>query len=361
MKNLTIICLLVNLQLAFGQIPVTFHYNEDWELTQPDSGVFYRTCIFDTLNFFFEGDVKDFTKNNRMLMQGHYKGGVKNGLFTFFYENGQIESVGNFLHNQQWGKWKYFYSDGLPKQEVTFDDKGFFINFFIDSTGNKTLDNGTGGWYDIYKEHQMPHSVIVRGAFFEGKKTGDWECLLENGEYVYKEKFKNGVFKKGFLTTPSGGKGVENFAEIQNKLLPHFKLEVMELFEREPTVTREDYPFLGFLETKSLTDSTGQIFHVVEDSAYPVGGMQGFYKHIGQVLQYPREARKRGIQGKVLVEFIVNTDGSLSDVKTIKGIGGGCDEEAERVIKTCPPWIPGKVKGRPVKQKYVVPITFNIN
>lgn len=372
MRNVIVITLIISLQITSTksncQVLGKFFYNYSWELTRQETSVYFRTCVFDTVNYWFAGQVKDFTRNGRLLMEGYYKEGKKNGKFTFYYESGNIESEGNFENNLPSGKWRYFYPDGTSKQDVTFDGQGFYVHFFVDSTGNKILDNGTGNWYDIYEEYKTPSLIIVKGSFYEGKKTGDWECLFENGVFLYKEKFKNGEFKKGFRINLMGEKTNEYFFEVKNKLLPHFKHDIIERFEREGDLTRDDYPFLKFLRSNSHRDSShrdstssDQIFLVVEESARPVGGMQEFYKHVGKVMTYPKEARRMGIQGKVFVEFVINKDGSISDVKVIKGIGGGCDEEAVRAVKTAPPWIPGKQKGNLIRQRYVVPITFAIS
>jgi protein TonB len=67
-----------------------------------------------------------------------------------------------------------------------------------------------------------------------------------------------------------------------------------------------------------------------------------------------------GVEGRVFVEFVVNRDGSIVDVKFIKGIGAGCDEEAVRVVQSAPAWKPGKQRGKPVRQKMVIPIIFKL-
>ena len=69
-------------------------------------------------------------------------------------------------------------------------------------------------------------------------------------------------------------------------------------------------------------------------------------------------ARRNHIQGKVFLQFIVDTDGSLSDIKVVKGIGFGCDQESLRVMKLAPKWNPGKQRGKPVKVRMMVPISF---
>ncbi|MFP4093937.1 MAG: energy transducer TonB [Cyclobacteriaceae bacterium] len=107
-------------------------------------------------------------------------------------------------------------------------------------------------------------------------------------------------------------------------------------------------------------ESTDEIFMVVEDQPTPSGGMQAFYEFVGKNMKYPSQARRMGIEGKVFVQFVVDKDGSLSDVKAIKGIGAGCDEEAVRVIKSAPKWNPGKQRGRPVRVRMVLPITFKL-
>ena len=108
----------------------------------------------------------------------------------------------------------------------------------------------------------------------------------------------------------------------------------------------------------SFPDST--IFVVVEQPAEPVGGMQALFAYIGQNIRYPKEARKKGITGKVYVSFVINQDGGISDVSVLKGIGHGCDEEVERLMKNAPPWRPGMQDGKPVRQRYVLPVSFNL-
>ena len=103
-----------------------------------------------------------------------------------------------------------------------------------------------------------------------------------------------------------------------------------------------------------------EIFTIVEDQPTPKGGMAAFYEYVGKKLKYPAQARRMGIEGKVFVEFVVDKDGSITDVNAIKGIGAGCDEEAKRVIENAPKWNPGKQRGRPVKVRMILPITFKL-
>ena len=101
-------------------------------------------------------------------------------------------------------------------------------------------------------------------------------------------------------------------------------------------------------------------FLFVEEQPMPIGGYEGYYRIISKNLKYPRRAQNMDVQGRVTVEFIVNRDGQPSDMKIIKGIGGGCDEEAMRVIGLTK-WNPGKQRGKPVRVRMVMPIQFHLN
>ncbi|NJN26050.1 MAG: energy transducer TonB [Cyclobacteriaceae bacterium] len=103
-----------------------------------------------------------------------------------------------------------------------------------------------------------------------------------------------------------------------------------------------------------------QIFTIVEDQPTPEGGMAAFYQFVQKNLKYPAQARRMGIEGKVFVQFVVDKDGSLTEVQAVKGIGAGCDEEAVRVIEEAPKWKPGKQRGRSVKVRMILPITFKL-
>ncbi len=108
-------------------------------------------------------------------------------------------------------------------------------------------------------------------------------------------------------------------------------------------------------------EESEQIFTIVEESATPKGGMSAFYKYLNDKIKYPPQARRMGIEGKVFVEFVIAKDGTLTEVKVIKGIGAGCDEEAIRIVQAAPPWNPGKQRGKPVRQRYTLPIFFKLS
>lgn len=91
------------------------------------------------------------------------------------------------------------------------------------------------------------------------------------------------------------------------------------------------------------------------------GGQDGWSAYVSKNLRYPEEARNKNIYGRVTVRFVVEKDGSISNIKVLRGIGGGCDEEAIRLLQASPRWKPGKDNGKPVRVSYIMPIAFKLS
>jgi TonB family protein len=109
-----------------------------------------------------------------------------------------------------------------------------------------------------------------------------------------------------------------------------------------------------------ITEGADQIFDIVEIQPSPPGGMSGWNQYLAQNLQYPAQAKGMGIEGTVIIVFVVNLDGSISDVEVLRGIGGGADEEAIRVVQNSPLWDSGKQRGKVVKTRMRLPIRFKL-
>ncbi|GAB4049959.1 energy transducer TonB [Spirosoma litoris] len=107
------------------------------------------------------------------------------------------------------------------------------------------------------------------------------------------------------------------------------------------------------------TKTEAPFLTVEQQPEYP-GGISALMNFLGKNLNYPRSAASAGVSGRVFVSFVVNTDGSLTDIQILKGIGFGCDEEALRVMNKMPHWKPGKQSGRAVRVRYNLPIAFTL-
>jgi len=91
------------------------------------------------------------------------------------------------------------------------------------------------------------------------------------------------------------------------------------------------------------------------------GGEQGLINYITDNLKYPKKARRKGIQGKVFVTFVIEKDGSLSTINVAKGVHPLLDEEAVRLVKNMPAWKPGWANGQPVKVRFTLPLNFKVS
>ena len=103
------------------------------------------------------------------------------------------------------------------------------------------------------------------------------------------------------------------------------------------------------------------VYQIVEKMPQYRGGEEAMMKYVADNIKYPQEAKDKNISGRVFVSFVIEKDGSVNEVKVVRGIGGGCDEEAARVIKGMPKWEPGMQKGKPVRVNYMMPINFKLS
>jgi len=107
-------------------------------------------------------------------------------------------------------------------------------------------------------------------------------------------------------------------------------------------------------------ESENQIFTVVEKMPAFPGGDAALLKFITSSIKYPVIAQENGVQGRVVVSFVVNRDGSVVDAEVARGVDPSLDKEALRVVNTMPKWSPGEQRGKPVRVKYTVPIQFRL-
>ena len=115
-----------------------------------------------------------------------------------------------------------------------------------------------------------------------------------------------------------------------------------------------------FTLQKDGSGDSGKSFDVVEQMPQFPGGSAALMQFLAQNIRYPEEAHKAGVQGRVIVSFVVETDGSITEAIAVKSVSPELDAEAVRVINSMPDWIPGRQNGDPVRVKYVVPVTFKL-
>ncbi len=210
------------------------------------------------------------------------------------------------------------------------------------STGQKIYSNAYDGFVNIRQEPNSKAKVVgvlrngPEGAVLLGTE-GEWKKIDCNGVvgYVYEQHVQftpTEVFKEA---SKSAAPQTTTQQTTSNQKAEQPKEEKSEVFE-------------------------GEIFQIVEEMPSFPGGEAKLMEYIANNIKYPQIARETGIQGRVFVGFVIEPDGSVSNVKLLRGIGGGCDEEAMRVIKSLPKWKPGKQRGKAVRVSYQIPVFFKL-
>lgn len=237
------------------------------------------------------------------------------GQCVVYYPNGNRSSVINYKKGLRAGTDFEFYPNGKPYLELTFPDGNqtrdsefmgaYLIKSNTDSLGNATVTNGNG-YYKGYDDKF--NYVIEEGSVKNGRRDGQWKGNYKMMNTTFTETYDNGklitgsaITKDGTTSTYSGSREVR----------PEFK-----------------------------------------------GGVAAFSKYLSKNIQYPDQARQRNIQGKVILAFVVEKNGEVTNIKVSKSVTPILDDEAVRVIKNSPLWVPGTQFGLPVRVQYAVPINF---
>ena len=230
-------------------------------------------------------------------------------------------------------------------------------------------------WYHplvflLEKELRLQHEYAVDQAVLKQEKDkANYQQLLLNQAFEVKFNLITNSFNQSFLKNR-----FIMMTKKENKKLGRFLLMAllaavfitpvllscsMEAKEEKTEITpaiEEKKTEEVMLEGSEVED----VFTVVEEMPTFPGGKQKMYEYIGQNLEYPADAKSAGIQGRVVVKFIIEKDGSIDNVRVIKGIGHGCDKAAMEVIKGMPNWIPGKQRGKNVKVEFALPLSFKL-
>ncbi|MEZ0539961.1 M56 family metallopeptidase [Fibrella arboris] len=166
------------------------------------------------------------------------------------------------------------------------------------------------------------------------------------------------------LDVPGGTVLVSSFVGFQSSelVIPAKGNYVVVCTLKQQAVDGTTMPMTNVPEslTQPAPAGSNEIFTVVERNPEFPGGMKALFQFLGNHVRYPDEARKKKVEGKVFVNFVVNTDGAIDRIRILKGIGAGCDEEAVRVMSIMPKWLPGIQSGRPVAVQYTLPIAFSL-
>ena len=276
-------------------------------VSEPDSG----STLYNVSELYKNGNKKLLGKSST-IDPPRYEGSC-----ATFYSNGKRKSLCNYKNGHLSGTFYEFYPNGKLYLELKYPENGDEYNDLkdnyqvitnYDSTGTALTTVGNG----IYKRYndgfkQIIESGNVKNGYRDGEFTGS--AFDQKSHYV--EKYDNGILITGTITDENG------------------------------TVTTY---------TKSRAT----------EPQYK-GGLSSFYKYLSRKIIYPEGDRDKNIQGSVIMSFVVEKDGKISDIKILKSVSHDIDQEAIWVVKNSPNWVPGTQFGRAVRTVYMMPITFALN
>lgn len=277
-------------------------------LLPPDTNVDKNLSV--VREYYRNGEIKLLGKVNSQSLK--FQGPV-----ISYFINGHKINVKNYDNGLPVGNIVEYYPNGKlydMKSIIDHVTKGaeFLLKDCRDSTGKHLVENGNGKWIEFLDETiDGPNFTghYIEGTVDAGIAKGKWRGDLGDSIVMLR------IYKNGILVTAK-----DSNMSFNNKL--HSKL--------------------GELPT------------------FP-GGLVSFGKFLSTNIHYPRVAREKNTQGRVIVSFVVEKDGSLAYVCAGRNIGDGCDEEAVRVVKLSPKWSPAMVDGKPVRIAYSMPISFTIS
>lgn len=247
----------------------------------------------------------------------------------------------------------------LPSKEFQF--------FTINSSRDTTIVGKEGTQFTFKaSSFKVPNSSLIQIRLKEYYKMSDivfsnlstetkGNELLETGGMIYvdaklnneKIELKNGMTFGIKYPTKNKKEGMILFdGEEKNKKVVWTESKEIQTIRHDTSISED-------------VDNS-EVFVIVEDMPKFKGGDEMLFKHLSKNVQYPDEAKNNQISGTVYVNFIVNTNGDIGNIRIIKGVHPLLDDEALRVVKNMPRWNPGKQQGKPIAVSYNLPITFSL-
>lgn len=237
---------------------------------------------------------------------------VYHGELKQFYNNGNVEFIGPYAEGKKQGLFTYWYWNGNKKGEYAYHDTlkmdyAYRIINHYDSLGKQMVFNGEGTCTLFEKSDDL----IETGKIVNGFKQDEWQGTAWKGKLAFTEQYQAGNLQKGISI-----------------------------------------------------DSTGTFTYqkIFVNAEYKNGAYNGLARLVGQNVKYPTRARRMGIEGTVHVQFIIDRQGQMIEVEVVRSIDAECDSEAKRVVLLAnnASFTPAVYRGKNVKSKYILPVTFRL-
>ena len=204
---------------------------------------------------------------------------------------------------------------------------------------------------EVSDDFIMENNARLKPELQEKESEAKGKAIVEE-ENDHSEVFLNSL---AIPYTPEVSKSKSSAESTKSDEAPNTSHEISKMEAKRSSAALEDAKKVEVMEEEVVEN---EIFTVVEQSPEFPGGETERLKFLQLNIKYPHEARIAAVQGTVYLTFVVEKDGNISDVRVLRGIGAGCDDEALRVIRLMPKWKPGKQRGKPVRVQMTIPIKF---
>jgi TonB family protein len=381
MKQILFITIsIVSILKAYSQGPIKVFLDKNFDAIDSINAYYVRKAIIENGHYF----ITDQNLKGETINYGEFisiNPWVEDGLSKHYILPNKLYSTGNYLNGKLTGKWVYYsFLNELDTVSYDIDEKQFCLSEcdtkFKELKKSKSKSKKTKPLIDslsLFFEKKFHLPARTRSA--STSVSASIDLILDTDGKVkcpLISRTNDEDFKTEILRVLSQFEFV-NSNEVPIRLNFDFFYDELTSMNKRIFGTNNSKNFLVPLSSEELdsissiqesnseeNDST-EVFVVVEVMPTFKNKSSGdFRNYIGQNLRYPEAAAKNGIKGKVFVQFIVETDGSVSNVKIVKGAHPLLDKEAKRVIESSPKWQPGKQRGQPVRVSFTFPIIFEL-
>lgn len=378
-------------------------YGEDRE--RKDAIFIYKDIVPNRL---YEGKCKFYFSDGSLMAEGTYVNGCKNGDFKLYHLNGKLSATQSYVNGMASGVWRSWDKNG--DQTTEFNYKPIPENIIDEFTQYVQLEVGGNSYYrertqeffssiysgfegdDIFKTYRNPvlkyqgenisalkrqlkqvhfyskaykdgsfkvwtnKQLILQMHFKDNEPDGKW-AIYENNKPVFEMEIKNdSVVHAKDLTNAANDHGTKAYAERVKKEEEQQKRYETDVAAIAPGLSNIPSG-TGSPEPREVKRSQTEIFRSVQQKA---SSSYDWTMYLKEHLKYPDAARKASVKGRVIVEFVVEQDGSIANVKVVRGrdLGHGLPEEAIRVVQAAPTWRPAVQDGKAVRSYMTIPINF---
>ncbi len=332
---------------SFGLYGDTIFLNSQFEFSNSKDAEYYRIGQFNLYSGQFEGEFTDYYVDGMVLASGQYDlFGNKHGEFTIYTATGKLYSKGSYNKDKMAGTWNYYHTNGMISESINFIDDSFIVIEASNEDGRRTVKNGNGKWTKNLGSYYSP--AILKAQFKDGKRSGKWVYTV-SGQRIT-ETYKEGQIIDSYKSPLLNLDEYSSESYFTSSLFDVTIFGVFESFSREKAASLKYSGISQKNENKGLPDGM---------PSYP-GGLSRLYQFIAQNLIYPKESRRKGIQGVIVIQFTISEDGEMINFECIKGEDPGLIKESIRVLDIAPPWdVPENYPNGNLLEM-ALPITFKL-